>query len=159
MRTHALKREEAKFRHQLHHALLKKRKLALRLGNLTHADWRLKPASATDLLKGKKTLEELTDADVELDLRQKGVDMRIGLDIASLTFKQQVSKIVLVAGDADFVPAAKLARREGIDFVLDPMWRPIPDDLNEHIDGLRSVCPRPDPRSRGSAQVVESGEA
>ena len=69
--------------------------------------------------------------------------MRIGLDIASLSFKKQVSKIILMAGDADFVPAAKLARREGIDFVLDPMWRNIPDDLNEHIDGLRSVCPRP----------------
>lgn len=78
-----------------------------------------------------------------LDLRQKGVDMRIGLDIASLAFKKQVSKIILMAGDADFVPAAKLARREGIDFVLDPMWQRIPPDLNEHIDGLRSVCPRP----------------
>ena len=48
-----------------------------------------------------------------------------------------------VAGDADFVPAAKLARREGIDFVLDPMWLKIPNDLNEHIDGLRSVCAKP----------------
>ncbi len=69
--------------------------------------------------------------------------MRIGLDIASLAFKKQVDQIVLVAGDADFVPAAKLARREGIDFVLDPMWAAISDDLNEHVDGLRSTCPKP----------------
>ncbi|EZP42896.1 hypothetical protein BW38_03759 [Stenotrophomonas sp. RIT309] len=48
-----------------------------------------------------------------------------------------------MAGDADFVPAAKLARREGVDFVLDPMWSSIPKGLMEHIDGVRSTCPRP----------------
>lgn len=68
--------------------------------------------------------------------------MRIGLDIASMAFKRQVDQIILVAGDSDFVPAAKLARREGIDFILDPMWASIRDDLHEHIDGLRSVFPR-----------------
>lgn len=41
------------------------------------------------------------------------------------------------------VPAAKLARREGIDFILDPMWNPIHPSLNEHIDGLRSTSPNP----------------
>ena len=51
--------------------------------------------------------------------------------------------MVLISGDSDFVPAAKLARREGIDFVLDPMWSTIRPDLHEHIDGLKSVCPRP----------------
>lgn len=65
--------------------------------------------------------------------------MRIGLDIASMAFKRQVAQIILVAGDSDFVPAAKLARREGFDFVLDPMWAQIRPDLHEHIDGLRSV--------------------
>jgi len=69
--------------------------------------------------------------------------MRIGLDIASVSYKKQVDQIVLVAGDADFVPAAKLARREGVDFILDPMWAHIPEDLHEHIDGLRSISPRP----------------
>ncbi|MBU2786189.1 NYN domain-containing protein [Acidithiobacillus ferriphilus] len=137
------KSPEALFRRELHNTLRCKRKVALRLGTLAHAEWTLRSDVERLLLKGKKSFEEITDDDVILDVRQKGVDMRIGLDIASLTFKRQVSKIVLMAGDADFVPAAKLARREGIDFVLDPMWRDIPDDLNEHIDGLRSVCPRP----------------
>ena len=62
-------------------------------------------------------------------------------------FKKQVDQIVLIAGDADFVPAAKQARREGIDFILDPMWQPIPPNLNEHIDGLRSTCPQPQRRA------------
>ena len=69
--------------------------------------------------------------------------MRIGIDIASLAYKKQVERIVLIAGDSDFVPAAKLARREGIDFVLDPMWAPIKPDLFEHIDGLKSTFPDP----------------
>ena len=64
--------------------------------------------------------------------------MKIGLDIASLAYKKQVDKIVLISGDSDFVPAAKLARREGIDFVLDPLGSSIKPDLFEHIDGLRS---------------------
>ena len=49
-----------------------------------------------------------------------------------------VDRIVLISGDSDFVPAAKLARREGIDFILDPLYNHIPADLSEHIDGLRT---------------------
>ena len=64
--------------------------------------------------------------------------MRIGLDIAQLAFKKQVDKIILIAGDSDFVPAAKLARREGIDFILDPLGAHIKDNLSLHIDGLRT---------------------
>lgn len=64
--------------------------------------------------------------------------MRIDLDIASLANKHQLSRIVLIAGDSDFVPASKYARRKGIDFILDPLWQPIKDKLNEPIDGLRS---------------------
>ncbi len=79
--------------------------------------------------------------------------MRIGLDISSLSPKRQVRQIVLVAGDADFIPAAKLARREGVDFVLDPMWSPTPQGLLEHIDGVRSTCPRPANRSVGKTMI------
>lgn len=60
--------------------------------------------------------------------------MRIGVDVASLSFKKQVDQIVLIAGDADFVPAAKMARREGIDFILGPMWQNIPEGLMEQFD-------------------------
>lgn len=79
--------------------------------------------------------------------------MRIGIDISSLSLKKQVDQIVLVAGDADFVPAAKLARREGVDFVLDPMWQAIPAGLNEHIDGLRTTCAKPKPRQPDAVRI------
>ena len=114
--------------------------MALRLGYLaTENDWTLKAGVLKKLLSGKKKFEDLEDDDFELDLKQKGVDMKIGIDIASLAYKKLVDQIILVSGDADFVPAAKLARREGIDFVLDPMWNHIRPDLNEHVDGIRSV--------------------
>ncbi len=77
------------------------------------------------------------------NLRQKGVDMRIGLDIASLTLKKQVDLIVLVSGDSDFVSAAKLARREGVQFILDPLWQNVSPELLEHIDGLTSGFANP----------------
>lgn len=143
------KSEEAVFRLGLHQRLLSKRKLALRLGHLsTDTPWTIKPRKIVELLAGQTTFEALEPDDVMPGVRQKGVDMRIGVDVASLAFKKQVDQIILIAGDADFVPAAKLARREGIDFVLDPMWRSIPPSLMEHIDGLRSTCPKPTPRSR-----------
>ena len=138
------KSKEAIFRRELHATLRHKRKVALRLGHLSDAvTWSIKPNPLDDLLKHKKTLDDLREDDVYLNVRQKGVDMRIGIDISTLTLKKQIDQIVLMAGDADFVPAAKLARREGIDFVLDPIWANIPPGLVEHIDGMRSVCPKP----------------
>lgn len=138
------KTDEARFRTALHAELLGKRKLAVRLGHLSDdAQWTIKPHIIHNLLKGKSRLEDLDENDVKVNTRQKGVDMRIGVDVTSLTLKQQVDQIVLIAGDADFVPAAKIARREGIDFVLDPMWQPIPPGLHEHIDGLKTTCPKP----------------
>ena len=105
--------------------------------------WKIKQETQKRLLSKVGEKLELTDDDFVLDVVQKGVDMRIGLDIASISFKHQVDRIVLIAGDSDFVPAAKLARREGIDFILDSLWLKVSDDLLEHVDGLRSTSPNP----------------
>ena len=92
------------------------------------------------------SVSDLSDSEFEPNFVQKGVDMRIGIDIVTIATKRQADQIILIAGDSDFVPAAKFARREGIDFVLDPMWQRIKPELNEHIDGLRTCacsCPSP----------------
>ena len=125
--------------------LKKRRKFALRLGELSNQDcYNLRPDVTKKLLAGTRTLDSLTEEDFMFVAQQKGVDMRIGIDISSLAFKKQVDQIILIAGDSDFVPAAKLARREGIDFILDPMWADIKEDLFEHIDGLRSQWKKKD---------------
>lgn len=120
--------------------LRKQRKVALRLGELsdTYASYKISASALKHLCSGEKSIQELKEADFSISFQQKGVDMRIGLDIASLSYKKQIDQIILIAGDSDFVPAAKLARREGIDFILDPMWATIKDNLFEHIDGLMS---------------------
>lgn len=107
--------------------LTKKRKVALRLGNIDEgsATCALTEKATKDIVLRKRTADELTERDFTTSIKQKGVDMKIGMDIASLAYKRQVDQIVLIAGDADFVPAAKLARREGIDFVLDPLGHAI----------------------------------
>ncbi len=70
--------------------------------------------------------------------------MRIGIDVATLCLKRIVDRIVLFSGDADMIPALKLARREGVRvFVvkLDP-W-PLKHNLIEDSDGLRVLTPTP----------------
>lgn len=134
--------------------LKQKRKLALRLGRLSpQMNYNLKPSVTKALCAGKIHVSDLTEGDFIFNATQKGVDMKIGIDISSLAYKKQVNQIILIAGDSDFVPAAKLARREGIDFILDPMWNAISDDLFEHIDGLKSQW-----RSRRRHQHKENPE-
>ncbi len=108
------------WRSAFHEALRGMRKVALRLGEVAGGAGPLagEARGHQGFLQGKRGWHDLGDDDFQLALRQKGVDMRLGLDVASLAYKRQVNQIVLIAGDADFVPAAKLARREGIDFVL-----------------------------------------
>lgn len=123
--------------------LKKKRKFAIRLGKLAEeqAHYTIRSEVVKKLCNGKLNFTDLQEKDFCLEIDQKGVDMKIGLDIASMAYKQQVDQIVLISGDSDFVSAAKLARREGIDFILDPLGAAIKPDLFEHIDGLRT-CDR-----------------
>lgn len=120
--------------------LKSKRKFALRMGRLSSNDlgYSLKPEITKALFSDKLQISNIKETDFRLDIKQKTMDMKLGTDIASMTLKKQVEQIILIAGDSDFVPAAKLARREGIDFILDPMGQKINEDLNEHIDGIRS---------------------
>lgn len=125
--------------------LKRMRKFAIRLGRLsdTTIEYNLKYDVLKKLLNGKIQVSDITNSDLTLNIEQKGVDMRIGVDISSLAYKKQVNQIILVSGDSDFVPAAKQARREGIDFILNPLGAPIKSDLFEHIDGLINCGPNP----------------
>ena len=137
------------FRLEFHNHLISKRKVALRLGELQDNNgWKLKKDSLDKIVKQLKNnasinLSDISDDDFEYDVKQKGIDMKIGTDIASLAYKKQVEQIILISGDADFIPAAKLARREGIDFIIDPMWHKVKGELLEHIDGIQSKCKNP----------------
>ena len=138
------KTPSAMFRIALHSEIQKLRKVALRLGRLNETTrWKLSIEATERLIQNPDSFVA-TDDDFKIDTVQKGVDMRLGLDVASLAFKKQVNQIVIVSADADFVPAAKLARREGIDVVLDRMGaQNAAIDLIQHVDGVRD-CLNPD---------------
>ena len=126
-------------RRDLHDQLRASRKTALRLGELAkNGEWQLNSHSLKALLRGEKTWSALSNEDFHYNIEQKTVDTKLGMDITTLALDKLVDVIVLVAGDSDFVPAAKLARTKGIDFVLDPMWANTTSSLSEHVDGLRS---------------------
>ena len=83
---------------KFHDGMKRKNFFALRMGQLQFGGWEKMP---------KKNYWRPK-------LKQKGVDMRIGLDIASITAKKLCSKIVLISGDTDMIPAMKTARKEGV---------------------------------------------
>ncbi|WP_454973433.1 NYN domain-containing protein [Corynebacterium propinquum] len=133
------KSEQFTWTRRFHLELVTKRKVALRRGEelSTQGTYTLKDKPLKKLCRGDLQVNDLKEDDFMLEITQKGVDMRIGLDIASLAEKNLVNQIVMISGDSDFVPAAKHARRSGIDFILDPMWGNISRSLGEHIDGRR----------------------
>lgn len=133
------KSNQAQFRNKLLELLRSQPNFALRMGEVIKpgdSSWILKSDAQKRLLNKDIEVSDLTDRDFTANLRQKGVDMRIGLDIASLTLKKFVNIIVLVSIDGDFAPAARLARREGVTVILDPLRKSAPPDLSEHVDQM-----------------------
>lgn len=111
--------------------------VAFRAGELSFDGWMIQKRAAEKIAQ---TNRQLTKNDFVPDLKQKRVDMKIGLDVAWLASKAIVERLVLVTADSDFVPAMKFARREGIQVVLVNMGhRLTKHDLLVHADEIRSV--------------------
>ncbi|EAH6422698.1 NYN domain-containing protein, partial [Campylobacter coli] len=134
-----------KFRSELLNHLRKQPYFAVRLGEIDENSfqWKFRDYDKfRKILRKEIDICELTSEDFVLDIKQKGVDMKIGLDIATLANKHHAEKIILITADSDFIPAVKHARKEGIIVQLDPMRIPetqIKKGLLEHIDILSSV--------------------
>jgi len=82
----------------------------------------------------------LTDSDFKPDFEQKGVDLRIGLDIATYSVPRLVDRIVLVTGDTDLIPVMKLARRNGVQVVgVELPNHKMSSELHVHVDIRRKA--------------------
>lgn len=80
------------------------------------------------------------DEDFRPDFEQKGVDMRIGLDVATYASNRAVDRIALVTGDTDCVPAMKHARIAGMQLILIALPNSrTPAELRWHSDFERVV--------------------
>ncbi len=126
--------------------------MALRLGRSAwvNKNWLISPDKTKDLLKRKIGVEHLTDADVKPHVAQKKVDMKIGLDIATIALKRLADVMIIITGDSDIVPALKFARTEGMQVGLDPLWKPVSPDLSEHVDFIATRVPRPSSGKSGA---------
>lgn len=111
--------------------------IAFRSGELSFDGWIISKKATKDILK---TNRAFIDDDFTPDIKQKGVDIKIGLDVAWLSSKSIVERIILVTADSDFVPSMKFARREGVQVILVTMGHMlVKNELKEHADELRSV--------------------
>lgn len=82
----------------------------------------------------------MSDDDFQPDFEQKGVDMRIGLDMASLSMGPIVDRIILISNDTDCVPAMKHARKAGVQVVLAKLPGQVAaQELVIHSDIVRAV--------------------
>ena len=85
--------------------LKRKRKVAIRRGVLSDdsVKYTFKLDAVNRVIAGIKSGKkvDIDQKDLTINIKQKGVDMRLGLDIASLAYKKQVDKIILIAGDSD----------------------------------------------------------
>ena len=103
--------------------------VAVRLGETKFRGWQIKHkkfSSESEII--------VRASDLRPQVEQKGVDMRIGLDIAALSLKQFVDVLVLVSGDSDFVPALKFARTEGRQIILFTLGHKVTRELKAHAD-------------------------
>jgi uncharacterized LabA/DUF88 family protein len=118
-----------------HMSLLDKLELtpnfAVRRGEVVAHGWKLGSQGFKNMMKRPRAPAA---QDIVPDLEQKGVDLRIGLDIARLALREMVDIIVVVTGDSDLVPAFRFARREGVRVVLDHMGHGVRRDLKAHAD-------------------------
>lgn len=127
---------------------------ALRMGEVTLSPdkWRIKPRTAKQLVR---KVRPLTDDDFELDLSQKGVDMRVGMDMARLALREMVRAIIVVTGDSDFVPAFKFVRREGVKVLLEPLGHNVRVELRQHADIVLETVARQSPPRDGEAAAAD----
>lgn len=104
---------------------------AVRRGEVVAHGWKLGDRAFKNMMRSPRAPAA---NDIVPDLEQKGVDLRIGLDIARLALCKLVDIIVVATGDSDLVPAFRFARREGVRVFLDHMGHGVRRDLKAHAD-------------------------
>lgn len=106
---------------------------AVRRGVLKCSGWKLGRTALRRMMR-MPAPHTVTPGDFVPNMQQKGVDMRIGLDIAWIALKRVADILVLVTGDSDFVPVMKFARKEGLRVYLDHLGHPVSRELKAHAD-------------------------
>ena len=120
--------------------LARKELVAVRRGVLKFRGWERTSAS----LAAGTAPGALSDRDFKAKWEQKGVDLRIGLDLVTMTETKAADLIVLMTGDTDLIPAMKLVRGRGLQIAgVDLPNRNIIPELKPHLDFFRQLATWP----------------
>lgn len=104
---------------------------AVRLGETVAQDWRLGSKAIKSLTRHPRPVQA---NDFIPNIVQKGVDLRIVLDMARLALRDMVGVVVVITGDSDLIPAFKFVRREGVRVFLECMGHGVRWELKVHSD-------------------------
>lgn len=107
----------------------------------------LEQLSHTAIRYGKIVKRKIQGTQEQVEV-QKQVDMLLGIDMAEISIKKFVNKVVLIGYDSDMSPALKLARCNGIQteiIVFDDIKQRIDSSLFKHCDiikmaKIRGIC-------------------
>jgi len=117
--------------------------VAMRLGSIRPGGWTLTDRWVNKTLNSNQPMQPPQQQDVYFNMEQKGVYMRLGIDVATLALKKQVERIIVISGDTDMIPAIKLARREGVQVALVALQggAGVNKHLIEDADLVRTITP------------------
>ncbi len=77
--------------------------------------WQIRLEAIEEIQKNPR---QLRDDDFEPILNEKQIDMKIGMEIVSLSIRKLVKKIILVTPDSDLIPAINFGRTENMFIIL-----------------------------------------
>lgn len=117
--------------------LTQKDLFSVRLGELRFRGWVLRRHDGG----GHERMDGSRDEHYIPSFIQKGLDVRISLDIASIAARKVVDRIMLLTGDTDLVPAMKYARScdMQVAIVQLPSGQRLSHKLRRHADFVRAM--------------------
>lgn len=105
----------------------------------------------------RQAQQAAADDDFKPVFEQKGVDIRIGLDIATIAQSKYADRIIIVTADTDLLPAMKHARIAG----MQVCWVRLPGfkatHMLPHVDITREVSwPEVQPLPHEEAYILSN---
>lgn len=130
------------YRHQwkLLSELKKSDFVSVREGILVFRGWEIKRKTLQGLGRADQQNASLSDDDFRANIQQKGVDTKLGLDMAWISFCNVVDRVIILTGDSDFVPAIKAARRNGVQVILGTLGHGVMPSLANNVDVLDTTA-------------------
>jgi uncharacterized LabA/DUF88 family protein len=82
----------------------------------------------------------LSDQDFRPDFEQKGLDLKIGIDMLRMLDTKAADRLIVVTSDSDLIPALDLARQGGMQVIgVDFPNGPLHGEILSHFDLVREV--------------------